>query len=234
VSGRVVPSSYQKLFDKLAPHYRIIDFLSLGSTRYLRKCAIKDLGNCQGTVVDMLCGTGNNIAALLAQGMGIYIGLDSSMEMMYHTKAKYLQSGDISFVQCNVLHDLPATLKADHIICTYGLKCFTAAEYPAFADSINAILKPGANFSLVEFRMPFNPVFRFLTSIYVNVFCGLVCLLVTGSLAPTRSLVNSMTPAIDPELMKKLLEERGLSVTMREKNLLSAVFLYGRKPGIYE
>ena len=68
-------------------------------------------------------------------------------------------------------------------------------EYERFAQTIDELLNPGGTISIHEFRMPLNPVFRFVTGLYVNIFCGLICLFVTGSLAPTRSLVRSTTMA---------------------------------------
>lgn len=230
----MIPSSYQNLFDKLAPHYRIIDFLSLGSTRYLRKAAIKKMNARGGTVIDLMCGTGNNISTLMKSGVAKYIGLDASAEMMYRARSRHLFSDRIEFRQCNVVHDLPEGLSADHIICTYGLKCLTTCEYDAFAESIDKLLKRGGTVSVLEFRMPENAVFRFLTSIYVNVFCGIVCLLVTGSLAPTRGLVHSMNPPIDPELLCNLLKKRNFDMRIEQRRLFSAVLIFGRKRDKYE
>jgi demethylmenaquinone methyltransferase / 2-methoxy-6-polyprenyl-1,4-benzoquinol methylase len=222
-------SSYQKLFDKLAPHYDIIDALSLGTTKFLRKGAVKRAQIADGVVADLMCGTGNNIPFILKYHPKGYIGLDASAEMMYRTSSKYLSSDKITFVHCNLIDSVPAGIKADFIVCTYGLKCLVVSEYKAFADTIDSILVPGGTVSLLEFRMPLNKLFRFLTSLYVNIFCGLICLVVTGSFAPTRELVKSMNPPIEPQLMKKLLEKLGFDITVEEKWMGSAVFIYGRK-----
>jgi demethylmenaquinone methyltransferase / 2-methoxy-6-polyprenyl-1,4-benzoquinol methylase len=225
----VEPSSYQQLFDKLAPHYRIIDFLSLGTTRLLRKQAIQRAKINGGIVLDLMCGTGNNIGYVGHYDFQKYIGLDSSAEMMYQAKAKYLASEKITFIQCNLIDTLPENIKGDNIVCTYGLKCLIASEYEVFATSIDELLKPGGTVSVMEFRMPTNKLFRFFTSIYVNIFCGLICLMVTGSLAPTRKLVESMNPPIEPLLLKSLLEKRGFDIAVEEKWLSTAVFVHGRK-----
>jgi ubiquinone/menaquinone biosynthesis C-methylase UbiE len=229
VHKTVEPSSYQTLFDKLAPHYRIIDFLSLGSTSYLRKEAVQ-LANIQGGVVlDLMCGTGNNIQYIEKHPFKKYVGLDASAEMMYHANTKHLSSTKISFVHCNLIGQLPQGVSGDNIVCTYGLKCLVTTEYERFAQTIDELLNPGGTISIHEFRMPLNPVFRFFTSLYVNIFCGLICLFVTGSLAPTRSLVRSMNPPIDPVYMKSLLEKKNFDVTVRQKWLSTAVFIYGKK-----
>lgn len=225
----VEPSTYQSLFDKLAPHYRIIDFLSLGSTSLLRKEAVKLANINGGVVIDLMCGTGNNIQYVEQYLFNRYIGLDASAEMMYHAKARYLASNKISFVHCNLIGEVPAGVKGDNIICTYGLKCLVTSEYERFANTIDELLQPGGTVSIHEFRMPLNRVFRFLTSLYVNIFCGFICLIVTGSLAPTRELVRSMNPPIEPQKMKLMLENRGFDVIVREKWLSTAVFVYGKK-----
>ena len=227
--SKIKSSSYQKLFDKLAPHYRIIDSLSLGTTRFLRKRTVAKAKITGGTVADLMCGTGNNVSFVLKYNPEKYIGIDASAEMMYRTRSKYLTSANVSFVQCNLIDSVPDHIRVDHIVCTYGLKCLVASEYEAFAGTIDSILVPDGTVSLVEFRMPLNKVFRFFTSIYVNIFCGLICLVVTGSFAPTRELVRSMNPPIEPELLKKFLEKKGFELTIEEKWLGSAVFLYGRK-----
>lgn len=225
----VEPSSYQSLFDKLAPHYRIIDYLSLGSTAYLRKKAVRLASINGGVVLDLMCGTGNNIQYVEKHPYRKYIGLDASAEMMYHAKAKYLESEKVSFVQCNLIGELPPGIKGDHMISTYGLKCLVVQEYEGFADTIDALLDPGGTICIHEFRMPLNKVFRFFTSLYVNLFCGLICLMVTGSLAPTRELVRSMNPPIDPQAMQQMLQKRGFDVIIKEQWLSTAVFLYGKK-----
>jgi ubiquinone/menaquinone biosynthesis C-methylase UbiE len=225
----VEPSTYQSLFDKLAPHYRIIDFLSLGSTAILRRQAVQFANIKGGVVLDLMCGTGNNIQYIERHPYERYIGLDASAEMMYHAKAKYLESKKISFIHCNLIGELPKGVKGNHIVCTYGLKCLVASEYDRFADTIDDLLEPGGTVSIHEFRMPLNKVFRFFTSLYVNIFCGLICLVVTGSLAPTQQLVRSMNPPIDPQKMKALLEKRRFDVVIKEKWLSTAVFVYGKK-----
>lgn len=225
----VEPSTYQSLFDKLAPHYRIIDFLSLGSTAILRKQAVNLASINGGVVLDLMCGTGNNIQYVERYPFQKYIGLDASAEMMYHASAKYLESKKISFVHCNLIGELPQGIKGDHIVCTYGLKCLVSSEYDRFATTIDELLKPGGTVSIHEFRMPMNRFFRFFTSLYVNIFCGLICLVVTGSLAPTQQLVHSMNPPIDPQKMKLILEKKQFDVTIRSKWLSTAVFLYGKK-----
>lgn len=225
----VKSSSYQKLFDKLAPHYRIIDFLSLGTTKFLRKVAVERARIRDGVVADLMCGTGNNIPFILKYAPTKYIGLDASAEMMYRTSSKYLASGRITFIHCNLIDRVPDEIEADSIVCTYGLKCIVSSEYDAFAETIDSILVPGGTVSLLEFRMPTNKIFRFFTSLYVNIFCGLICLAVTGSFAPTRELVRSMNPPIEPHLFRKLLERRGFDITIEEKWMGSAVFIFGRK-----
>jgi ubiquinone/menaquinone biosynthesis C-methylase UbiE len=225
----VEPSTYQSLFDKLAPHYRIIDFLSLGSTALLRRKAVQLANINGGTVLDLMCGTGNNIQYVEQYPFSQYIGLDASAEMMYHAKAKYLESDKVSFIHCNLIGALPEGVKGNHIVCTYGLKCLVSSEYDRFANTIDELLLPGGTVSIHEFRMPLNPVFRVFTSLYVNLFCGLICLVVTGSLAPTRSLVRSMNPPVDPQKMKLMLEKHHFDVTIRSTWFSTAVFVYGKK-----
>lgn len=225
----VEPSTYQSLFDKLAPHYRIIDFLSLGSTSVLRKESVRLANINGGVVLDLMCGTGNNIQYIQQYPFQRYIGFDASAEMMYHAKAKHLTSEKVSFIHCNLIGDLPGEVKGDHLVCTYGLKCLVSSEYDRFADTIDALLNPGGTVSIHEFRMPRNRIFRFFTSLYVNIFCGLICLMVTGSLAPTRQLVRSMNPPIEPMKMKLALENRGFDVVIREQWLSTAVFVFGKK-----
>ena len=225
----VKSSSYQELFDKIAPHYKIIDFLSLGSTKLLRKKSVALAKINGGVVADLMCGTGNNIPFVLKYNPKKYIGLDASAEMMYRSSSKYLHSDTISFVHCNLIQSVPKEVQADHIICSYGLKCLVASEYAAFAETINSILVPGGTFSLLEFRMPENKLFRFFTSLYINIFCGLICFVVAGSFAPTRLLVRSMNPSIDPELLKILLEQSDFELTIEKQWIGTAVFLHGRK-----
>jgi len=217
---------YRSLFARLAPFYDIVDALSLGSTRYQRRLMVRRADiRPGGVVVDMMCGTALNADLVLEAGAGRYIGVDSSVEMM----RQWGEDGHVSFLEADLTKGLPLPVQADHVVCSYGIKCLDISEYKVFAQAIDQVLKPGGTVSVLEFRLPGSRVFRFFANIYVSVFCGLVCLLLKGRWPPTRDLYISMTPDIYPLLLAQLLEERGVEVTVRERPWGSAVLVYGRK-----
>jgi len=214
------------LFGRLAPFYDIVDSLSLGSTRYQRKLMVRLAAIRPGGVVaDLMCGTGLNAELVLAAGAGRYVGIDSSGEMMRQLG----EDKRVAFLEADLTTDSRLPVQADHMVCSYGIKCLDISEYPVFAQVIDQVLKPGGTVSVLEFRLPPNRLFRFFANLYVSVFCGLVCLLLKGRWPPTRDLYISMTPDIYPRLLAQLLEQRGFEITLSERPLGSAVLVYGRK-----
>lgn len=217
---------YKSLFARLAPFYDVVDSLSLGSTRYQRKLAVRLAAiRLGGSVVDLMCGTGLNAELVLGAGAGRYIGIDSSPEMM----RQQAEDERVSFMVADLTAGSPLLAQGDHVVCSYGIKCLDISEYPGFAQVIDQILKPGGTVSILEFRLPPNRVFRVFANLYVSVFCGLVCLLLKGRWPPTRDLYISMTPDIYPQLLAQLLERRGFDITISERPLGSAVLVYGHK-----
>lgn len=218
---------YRSFFGRLAPFYDIVDALSLGSTRYQRTLAVRLAGIKPGSVVaDLMCGTALNADLALNAGAGKYIGIDSSAEMMDQ------RAGDerVTFLKADLTSGSTPAVQADHVLCSYGIKCLDREEYVVFADAIDKVLKPGGTVSVLEFRLPANRIFRFFASLYVHLFCGLVCLVLKGHWPPTRDLYRSMTPEIFPDYLASLLSRRGLSVDVIEKPLGSAVLIRGVKP----
>jgi ubiquinone/menaquinone biosynthesis C-methylase UbiE len=189
--------------------------------------AVRHLTIKSGSVVaDLMCGTGNNLGFVLRAGAGQYIGLDATTEMM---KEGEHDPGRVAYLQADLTVPLRHPPAADHVLCTYGIKCLDINDYNTFAQVIDQIVKPSGTVSILEFRLPKNRIFRFFANIYVSVFCGLVCLLLTGKWPPTRDLYRSMTPDIYPEHLANLLRQQGFVITLQDKPLGSAVLIYGHK-----
>jgi demethylmenaquinone methyltransferase / 2-methoxy-6-polyprenyl-1,4-benzoquinol methylase len=189
--------------------------------------AVRHLAIKPGSVVaDFMCGTGNNLGFVLKAGAGQYIGLDAMTEMM---KKGAHDPGRVTYLQADLTTALSHPPAADHVLCTYGIKCLDVSHYNAFSQVINQVLKPGGTVSILEFRLPSNLIFRFFANLYVSVFCGLVCLLLKGRWPPTKDLYRSMTPDIYPEHLATLLRQQGFVIALQEKPLGSAVLVYGVK-----
>lgn len=222
---------YQEVFDTLAPHYRIVDLLSLGLADRLRKKAIGKAGIQKGTtVVDIMCGMGNNARHLEPDKNAIrYFGLDISAKMIERARAEFSDCRKTSFTRINILSHGDLFVKGDHILCSYGLKCVSADDIQLFADTVDRLALPGATFSFVEFQLPKGIVMRSLMKLYLNVIYKALCLNFLSSVSPAEALLSALERPLQSERLKTLLIQKGFDVTIEKKLNSAVIFIYGKR-----
>lgn len=222
---------YQEVFKILAPHYGLVDILSFGAANLFRKTAIKNAGiKPQTTIVDLMCGTGNNAAFLVKESRSItYVGVDLCTSMLERAIYNYSRCKNMSFINANVLGRLPLHSKANHILCTYGLKCLPREHYLFFVNSLDTILTHGGTFSILEFQPPKNVLFRTVMKIYLNTVYAFFTFLLIGSSAPARALVGNLSIPLHTDLLRELLVKKGFEVETEYRWNDAVVFIFGRK-----
>jgi SAM-dependent methyltransferase len=107
-----------------------------------------DLPNKQVRILEVGCGTGNNINFLALQGFQTY-GIDSSPTAVAHAKKGFSKVSQGSFV---TLPWGPAVF--DMVIDRAGLTCAGPEDLHRSIESIWRVLKPGGTFLFTPYAMP--------------------------------------------------------------------------------
>ncbi len=225
-------TDYESLFDNFARYYFLTDFVSLGMAQSVRRKAIERSELKAGsTVIDLMCGTGNNIRHLrkMLGARFNYIGIDASEKMIFIGKKRTADHENYDFMKSDVLDFNNDDIKADHIICTYGLKCIEENQYKIFADQINRLLAVGGKITLTEFQSPKNPVIKAIFNTYLNVFYSALCLVFCGNNAPVKTLMRCLSAPINTALLLELLRQRDFNIHFERSWNDSVINIYGIK-----
>lgn len=220
--------SYKVLFDHFAPYYYITEIASWGMAQRLRKRAAALAGlQKDSVVVDLMCGTGNNIPIIKkATATSFqYTGIDVSETMIAMCKQKYAGHKKIAFIQEDILQIQKLPLKASHIFCTFGLKCIEKENYSPFADVINNMLAADGTLVMADFQEPENKYFAWLFRAYINTFYSFLCIVFSGSAAPAKALIKSVYRPIDFDCLNAIFRERGFC-TYTEKSVNGTFVLF--------
>jgi ubiquinone/menaquinone biosynthesis C-methylase UbiE len=224
---------HQQLFDRFAFGYYIVDILSFGFAGYLRRQALDKTPFVNGsTVIDLMCGTGNNAAYILKKPIENlkYIGIDISENMIDCAIRKYQYAGStIVFRKANVFHYFSESGKSTHLLCSYGLKCVQASDYHTFVETIDSALEKKGTFSLVEFQFPSNRLLRYLMKFYLQTVYKTGCLITTGSMKPAEALIHSISSPVELSILRDLFIKKGFEIKIEKKWMNSVIFIYGRK-----
>ncbi|MGE5499391.1 MAG: ubiquinone/menaquinone biosynthesis methyltransferase [Syntrophothermus sp.] len=157
----------QNMFDSIAYRYDLLNhLLSAGIDIYWRKKALRLSGiNSDSVLLDVACGTGD--FAITARKMGItkIFCADLSREMLLHFKKKtsWIPGHLIQMVaeNCPIKES-----SVSHITVAFGVRNFY--DIPASFASFYGILSPGGKVTILEFRMPSNPLIRSIYRFYFN------------------------------------------------------------------
>ncbi|MEI7810875.1 MAG: bifunctional demethylmenaquinone methyltransferase/2-methoxy-6-polyprenyl-1,4-benzoquinol methylase UbiE [Ignavibacteria bacterium] len=155
----------RKMFDAIAFRYDLLNhLLSFGLDIYWRKRALNLTGIKKDAILlDVACGTGD--FAITARKMGVrkIFGADLSREMLklFYNKADFSKGNIIQMVAeyCPVKAD-----SITNITVAFGVRNFY--DIPKSLESFYRILKSGGKTTILEFRLPANPVLRHLYQIY--------------------------------------------------------------------
>lgn len=224
-------SYYQKVFDTLAPHYRIVDLLSLGMADVLRRKAIKRAAiRKESVVIDMMCGMGSNAIHLAPEKSGTtYVGLDASAAMIHRAKTQRGRSPNITFLHTNILNQIGHPPKGDHVLCSYGLKCISPDDYPAFVDTVDRMISIGGTFSFVEFQLSKKPLLRWMMKTYLRTAYNFLCYLFLSNTTPAKALLQNLEASLQPDMLIALLKAKGLEAALEKKLGGAVIFVYGKK-----
>ena len=163
----------RNMFDSIAYRYDLLNhLLSAGVDVYWRKHSLKMTGiTKEAVLLDVACGTGD--FAITARKMGVekIFGADLSLQMLkfFNTKTNWSLGHTMEMVaEMPPIKDSAIT----NITVGFGVRNFYDIQ-KAF-NSFHRILKPGGKATILEFRLPSNPLVRSIYQFYFRRILPLV------------------------------------------------------------
>lgn len=219
-----------ELFDPVAVRYDAVNrVLSLGrDTRWRRAvCAHLYPGRPEGALLDVACGTGDQLLALVRGGCRYHTltGLDVSRKMLEQARQKpLLMRYAIRWVQGSAAA-MPFENRAfDAVTLSFGLR--NMPDRTAALREIRRVLKPGGRLALLEFSMPEHGLMRRLFDVYRAVVLPLAGGMLTGQFRAYRHLARSIRCFPPPSALRTELMSAGFSQVRVIPVDVPCVFLY--------
>jgi len=154
----------QRVFNTLAPVYdRGNDLLSLGLAKGWRRAAVASFRqNPPGEVLDVACGTGDFVHAILeASPTSKVVGLDFSEEMLRLARTRGYAA---TFQQGDVLALPFEDGRFDAMTVGFGLRNFS--DMPKALSEMVRVLKPGGRLIVLEATQPETAFKKTLFKLY--------------------------------------------------------------------
>jgi ubiquinone/menaquinone biosynthesis C-methylase UbiE len=145
-------------FDRLAPTYRVLEYLAFGRVlQHARAVLLPHLSSC-GNVLLVGDGDGRCLEALgrLAPNARV-TSVDASGAMIELSRRRVAKSGfasRVTFVQTDVRSWPCPPRRFDAIVTMFFLDCFTAADVDAIVASLTPGLQTGGRWLFVDFAIP--------------------------------------------------------------------------------
>ncbi|GAA4317140.1 class I SAM-dependent DNA methyltransferase [Flaviaesturariibacter amylovorans] len=220
----------QQVFDGLAPYYHLPDLLSFRVADRLRRNVVRAaLRPADRTVIDLMCGSGNNRKWLTGRQPLHYTGYDVSPAMIREARRRYGASAGVDFFERDLLREDCGAGAADLVLCSYGLKCIPPADYEAFVCLVDRAIGQQGRFCFLEFQYPSAPFPRRLAKAYLKWICRPLNGLVAGNSMATRALEARLQFPVDTERWCALFAAKGIAVALRRRFGGAVIELEGQR-----
>lgn len=198
------------MFDGIAFRYDLLNhLLSLGIDYQWRKKAIKLTGiDAQSTILDVACGTGDFAIDAHKAGAKKIFGADYSLNMLklFTRKSSWIKGRAVQMTA----EQVPFKSKTfTNIIVAFGVRNFYDIEkgFYSFID----ILKPDGKVTILEFRLPSNPVIKFLYKFYFKKVLPLIGGIISGDRKAYKYLPDSVEEFDEKVNLHDLLKQVGFN-----------------------
>jgi demethylmenaquinone methyltransferase / 2-methoxy-6-polyprenyl-1,4-benzoquinol methylase len=198
----------KKIFDSIAFRYDFLNhLLSFGTDFYWRKKALKLTKlNSDSILLDVACGTGDVAIQAHEFGVNKIIGADYSFNMLklFNVKAKWICGNCVQMVAENM------PIKNDsvtNISVAFGVRNFYNIQ-EGF-NSFYRILKKSGKATIIEFRLPSNPLFKSLYKFYFKKILPIIGGAISGDNEAYKYLPNSVEEFDEKIDMQELLTNSG-------------------------
>lgn len=200
-----------KEFNKIATRYDFATGMSQGYQSDLNRSAKYLSLKGDEKVLDLCCGTGRSVKAILPLlNNGTIVGVDNSEEMLEVAKRKFaseVTSGKVSFSLQDAMHMDFEPNTFDAIFVAYGLR--NMPDYEKFTEGLYRILKPGGKLVLHDYSLAKNwfskPFWTFI-SVFFMIPIGFLS---TGTARIFIYLYKSVMRFLNPKQVVDLLNSKG-------------------------
>ncbi len=219
-----------QMFDQIAVEYdRTNRYLSLGQDFRWRKSLKKYLPQKESlVVVDLACGTGNQIAAIDQPNIKFY-GIDISKEMLKIAKKKLGDNDRIELMIGSALQIPLDDEVADAVTISFGIR--NVSDPARCLMEILRVLKPGGRILILEFSIPQSNFVRFFSDFYVHKIVPWMGKKITKKQLPYTYLSDTIEEFYSGESFVQLMEDNGFIHTSQKTMNFGTVSLYiGEKP----
>ena len=184
-------NNVKKIFDSIAFRYDLLNhLLSFGIDYRWRKKALKlSQLNEQSVLLDVACGTGDFAIDAYEMGVRKIIGGDFSYNMLkLFSKKRSWSIGNT--VQMTAEHMPFKSNSFTNIIIAFGVRNFYDIQmgFQSFFD----VLKENGKATILEFRLPSNPIVRFLYKFYFKNILPLIGGIISGDKSAYQYLPDSV------------------------------------------
>ena len=169
------PKRIRALFDEMAATYGIVNLVSSMGFGWLWRRQV--LGQVSfpagGRVADLMSGMGELWPAIASRvGRGSILAVDISPVMSRRARANWQdRKCQLDLRVSDVLATPLEPDSVDVVVSSFGLKTFNPDQLVRLAEVINAALRPGGVYSLIEVSVPPN---RLLRSLYMFYLCRVI------------------------------------------------------------
>ena len=198
----------KKIFDSIAFRYDFLNhLLSFGTDYYWRRKALKLTGlNSESILLDVACGTGDVAIEARRQGVINIFGADFSLNMLklFKKKSNWIKGNNFQMVA----EKMPVKNESvTNITVAFGVRNFYDIQ-DGF-NSFYSALKKNGKATIIEFRMPSNPIFKRLYKFYFKKILPLIGGLVSGDKEAYNYLPNSVEEFDEKINLPELLQNSG-------------------------
>ena len=195
----------KRMFDSIAFRYDFLNhLLSFGTDIYWRNKALKITGvNKDSVLLDVACGTGDFAITAKKFGVNKIFGADFSfnMLMLFNKKSDWIIGNNIQMVA----EKMPVKNESvTNITVAFGVRNFYNIQ-EGF-NSFYSALKKNGKATVLEFRLPGNPILRSLYKFYFKKILPVIGGIISGDKEAYKYLPSSVEEfdeKIDlPELLK--------------------------------
>jgi demethylmenaquinone methyltransferase/2-methoxy-6-polyprenyl-1,4-benzoquinol methylase len=149
-TGTLPPEGVQRMFDRIAPVYDVMNRVMTGGLdRRWRRITIDEAVRPGDRVLDACCGTGDLAIAARRQGAGEVVGLDFSEQMLERARRK---APEINWVQGDALA-LPFDDESFDA-ATVGFGVRNVDDLEGAIRELRRVLRPGGRVAILEITTP--------------------------------------------------------------------------------
>ena len=198
----------KKIFDSIAYRYDFLNhLLSFGFDYYWRKKALKLTGvDSSSILMDIACGTGDVSIEARKQGVENIFGADFSYNMLriFNKKSPWIKGRSIQMVAESIPFK---ECSVTNITIAFGVRNFY--DIQEGFNSFYYALTPGGKATIIEFRLPSNPIFNRLYKFYFKKILPLIGGIISGDNEAYSYLPRSVEEFDEKIDMMELLRKSG-------------------------